>query len=194
MASSQKDIDDLTTLIKRGGTEIIYKECKEKAMAGEYVYSTKKRIDRLTICNNSFDPKDTDAHWEILAHEATHIMQRCNGGTLLEDAYHPRIWRKLKAQAPHYVEILYKQYRDSEQMHEAEAYGMELQSPDLVKDWFVDFCLTKKKPSDLAKPPAEAKPSGDPAAAAPPTAICPPASAAQQGGSTPGTPSQRWMF
>jgi len=70
MASSQADIDDLTALIKKGGTEIVYIDCKDKSTAGKYSYSKKKKIDRLTICKDSFDPKDTDSHWEVLAHEA----------------------------------------------------------------------------------------------------------------------------
>lgn len=147
MASTPVDIDDLKTLIKKGGTEIVYIDCKDKSTAGKYSYSKKKKIDRLTICKDSFDPKDTDTHWEVLAHEATHIMQRCNGGTLLVAEHHPRVWRRLKAKAPHYVELLQERYRDADQMHEAEAFVMELQSPEMVKEWFVDYCLTPKKPA-----------------------------------------------
>lgn len=165
LASSQRDIDDLTALIKKGGTEIVYTECKDQKTSGGYTFSKQGKIDRLTVCKDTVDLKDPDAHWEVLAHEATHIMQRCNGGTILKDEYHPRVWRRLRAKAPHYVELLEEHYRDSEQMHEAEAFGMELASPDLVKDWFVDFCLTKQKPTDPAKP--------SPAPTAGATATCP---------------------
>ena len=158
IASSQADIDDLTALIKKGGTEIVYTDCKDKSSAGHYTYSKKKKIDRLTICKDSFDAKDTDSHWEVLAHEATHIMQRCNGGTLLKDDHHPRVWRRLKAQAPHYVELLRSQYRDAHQMLEAEAFVMELQTPEMVKDWFVDYCLTPRKPA--APAPGRERSSG----------------------------------
>jgi hypothetical protein len=147
MASTPVDIDDLKALIKKGGTEIVYIDCKDKSTAGKYSYSKKKKIDRLTICKDSFDPKDTDTHWEVLAHEATHIMQRCNGGTLLVAEHHPRVWRRLKAKAPHYAELLQERYRDADQIHEAEAFVMELQSPEMVKEWFVDYCLTPKKPA-----------------------------------------------
>jgi hypothetical protein len=194
MASSQADIDDLTTLIKKGGTEIVYTDCKDKSSAGSYSYSKKKKIDRLTICKDSFDAKDTDAHWEVLAHEATHIMQRCNGGTLLVAEHHPRVWRRLKAKAPHYVELLQERYRDADQMHEAEAFVMELQSPEMVKEWFVDYCLTPKKPAAPAAPAAAPAPSSPPTDPKPEaTSTCSPASA--------GTPPvvetkspQRWMF
>jgi hypothetical protein len=158
MASSQADIDDLTALIKKGGTEIVYIDCKDKSTAGKYSYSKKKKIDRLTICKDSFDPKDTDSHWEVLAHEATHIMQRCNGGTLLVAEHHPRVWRRLKAKAPHYAELLQERYRDADQMHEAEAFVMELQSPEMVKEWFVDYCLTPRKPA--APAPGQERSSG----------------------------------
>jgi hypothetical protein len=196
IASSQADIDDLTALIKKGGTEIVYTDCKDKSSAGKYTYSKEKKIDRLTICKDSFDTKDTDAYWEVLAHEATHIMQRCNGGTLLKDDYHPRVWRRLKAQAPHYVELLRSQYRDAHQMLEAEAFVMELQTPEMVKEWFVDYCLTPKKPAA----PAPAAPAAAPAPSSPPsdpkpetTTTCPPASAGTPpAGETKST--QRWMF
>lgn len=187
-AGSKRDIEDLKELIQKAGTEIVYRDCKDKTKAGGYVYSKKENVDRLTICTDTVDLKDPDAVWEVLAHEATHIMQRCNDGTLLKDEYHPRVWRKLKAMAPHYVEILNAHYRNRDQMHEVEAFGMELQSPDLVKDWFVDFCLTKKKPAD---PKPLATPTCPPTSAGTPPLVTP---KPPVGGSAPGSSAQRWVF
>ena len=162
-AGSLIDIDDLKDLIKKGGTEIIYKDCKDKTFSGLYSYSKKKKVDRLTICKNIIDLKDADEHWEVLAHEATHIMQRCSGGTIIKEEFHPRLFRRLQAHAPNLSGFLADHYRQADMMHEVEAFAMELQPPDRVKEMFTEICLDQQqkpageKPAE-ANPPADAKP------------------------------------
>lgn len=145
-AGSQKDIEELSDMIKASGTSIVVKECGEKDQ-GIYEYSEKPKIDQLTICKNNVDLTDADALWEVLAHEATHIMQACNGGPIVKDEFHPRIIRRLKTQAPHYSTILEEEYRGADMLLEAEAFDMELQTPEYVKEWFANFCL-KQSTSD----------------------------------------------
>jgi len=172
-AGSMIDIDDLKKLIKMGGTEIVYKDCKDKTFSGLYSYSKKKKVDRLTICKNIIDLKDADDHWEVLAHEATHIMQRCSGGTIIKEELHPRLFRKLQAHAPNLSGFLADHYRQADMMHEVEAFAMELQPPDRVKEMFTEICLDKKE-KPTGEEPAEANPPAD---AKPPTDARPPAEA-----------------
>lgn len=139
-AGSQKDIEELSDMIKASGTTIVVKQCGEKDQ-GMYEYSEKPKVDRLTICTNNVDLTDADALWEVLAHESTHIMQACNGGPIVKDEFHPRIIRRLKTQAPHYSTILEEEYRGADMLLEAEAFDMELQTPEYVKEWFAHFCL-----------------------------------------------------
>lgn len=146
-ASSQKDIEDLLAMIKATGTEVVFSDCKEDELGG-YTFSEKPKIDRLTVCKNTVDVTDHDALWEVLAHEATHIMQACNGGHVVKEEYHPRLLRRLKAQAPHYAAVLEEKYRGREMMLEAEAFDMELQEPDYVKDWLYTFCLDSNASRD----------------------------------------------
>ncbi len=160
-AGSLIDIDDLKELIKKGGTEIVYKDCKDKTFSGLYSYSKKKKVDRLTICKNIIDLKDADNHWEVLAHEATHIMQRCSGGTIIEEKFHPRLFRKLQAHAPILSGFLADHYRQADMMHEVEAFAMELQPPDRVKEMFTEICLDQKK-KPAGEKPAEASPPAAP--------------------------------
>jgi hypothetical protein len=149
-ATSPKDVEDLIGLIKKSGTEIVLVDCKE-GLKGSYIYDENPKIDRLTICKNNVDFNDPDDIWEVIVHEATHIMQACIGDHLFKDEYHPRIVRDLRAKAHHYSVIVEEQYRGSQMMREAEAFYMELQPPEDVKAIFIKACLTPRQ-SNPANP------------------------------------------
>ncbi len=139
LAGSWKDISELSRLVRATGTEIVSKECSQ-SIFGSYHYDDKRNIDRLTICTNRVDMEDSDAVWETLAHEATHVAQACIGNNVYTDAYLPRVFRALRAEAPHYVTLLDNSYDNSDRIVEAEAFYMELQEPDKVKRMMVKVC------------------------------------------------------
>ncbi|MFN7679133.1 MAG: hypothetical protein ACK5QW_11145 [Cyanobacteriota bacterium] len=145
-ATSAKDVEDLLLLIKKSGTEIVVVDCKE-GLKGTYAFGENPKIDRLTICKNNVKLNDPDDVWEVIAHEATHIMQACVGDHLFKDEFHPRIVRDLQAKAHHYSVIIEQQYRGAEMMRESEAYFMELQTPEDVKEIFIKACLTPRQPN-----------------------------------------------
>jgi hypothetical protein len=137
-AESIKDLKELADMIKASGTSIVFRNC---AAGVQGYYSFQKGVtDELTICENNVDLKDQAAVWEVLAHEATHIMQHCYGGHVVAEEHHPRIIRQLKSQAPHYYSAL-TNYKGAHKMLEAEAFDMELQNPEHVKEWFAYYCL-----------------------------------------------------
>ncbi|MBO8228512.1 hypothetical protein HA150_06310 [Prochlorococcus marinus XMU1414] len=149
-ADSWKDIEDLTKLIESKGTKIIERNnCKENNLGH---YSSKGESDGvLTICLNNISEDDPSEYWEVLAHEAAHAMQTCNNNTLWQSKYHPRMLRALKAEAPHYAEIL-KQYRGKDKIFELEAFDMELQTPSEVKYNYKYYCLNNQNDELIENP------------------------------------------
>jgi len=77
-AASLEDIRQLENLINTSGTETIVSGDCPPNHAG-YYENDGRTIDRLVICRRNVDMGDVDAVWEVMAHEATHIRQLCDG-------------------------------------------------------------------------------------------------------------------
>lgn len=138
-ATSLEDIRELENLINASGTETIVSNDCPPNHAG-YYENDGKSIDRLVICKRNVDLGDVEAVWEVMAHEATHIMQSCTGTTAIADEQMPRTYRELQTLAPHYAKLIASQYSSGEQRLEAEAFWMELQTPPLVMELFKRNC------------------------------------------------------
>jgi hypothetical protein len=144
-ATSWTDINTLEKLVANTGTNIQAINCPGKEQ-GSYRYDKEAGIDLLIVCANNVDMTDPDAVWEVLVHEATHVMQACYGGPVIKDTYIPRILRQLQTTAPHYYAIL-NQYRGDHKRVEIEAFWMELQTPATAFDWFKDYCYKSPEAS-----------------------------------------------
>jgi len=138
-AVSLEDIRQLENLINATGTETLVSDHCPPNHAG-YYENDGESIDRLVICRRNVDMGDIEAVWEVMAHEATHIMQACTGTTAIADALMPRTYRELQSLAPHYAKLISSEYRSSEQRLEAEAFWMELQTPPRVMELFRHNC------------------------------------------------------
>ena len=138
-ASSLEDIHQLEALINATGTETLVSADCPPNHAG-YYENDGRSIDRLVLCRNVVDLADVDAVWEVMAHEATHIMQACTGSHVIPDPYMPRTYRELQTMAPHYAKIVGQSYRSADQRMEAEAFWMELQTPEYVIELFRQSC------------------------------------------------------
>lgn len=138
-ASGIEDISTLERLINAAGVATVVADACPPRHAGFYEKDAAGR-QRLVLCRAGVDLGDVDAVWEVMAHEATHIMQVCNGGTVIADAYMPRTFRELRTMAPHYAKLIAGSYPRSEQRLEAEAFWMELQAPDTVISLFRQVC------------------------------------------------------
>jgi hypothetical protein len=139
MATSWTDIEELTDLVKDTGTKVESRDCPEGRL-GYYQFDKANNIDLLVVCKNNVDMKDSDAVWEVVAHEATHVMQACQGGPVIADNYVPRVLRELQETAPHYYAVL-QEYRGDHKRVELEAFWMELRTPAVVMDWMVTYCF-----------------------------------------------------
>ena len=138
-ASSWADVNNLTSLIRETGTQVQERDCPENTM-GFYRLDPANRIDLLVVCKNNVDMTDSDSVWEVVSHEATHVMQACVGGPVIKDTYVPRVLRELQETAPHYYATL-EQYRGDHKRLELEAFWMELRTPEVVNEWISDFCF-----------------------------------------------------
>jgi hypothetical protein len=140
-ATSWDDVNELQELVTGTGTKIQKLDCPEGQM-GFYQFDKNRNIDRVVYCKNNLDMTDPDAVWEVLVHEATHVMQTCYGGPVMKDSYVPRVLRELQETAPHYYATL-KQYRGDHKRVEIEAFWMELRTPQIAADWMLTYCYTE---------------------------------------------------
>ena len=138
MAGSWKDINQLSVLVQATGTEIVKSDCKA-SIFGYYAYNHDRRINRMTLCTDKLNMKDNNAVWETLAHESTHVAQSCLHGYVFKAKYSPRIFRTIRAEAPHYAKIL-ESYASDDKLTEAEAFYMELRPPSEVKKMIINAC------------------------------------------------------
>ena len=105
-ATSWEDVNLLKELISHTGTKVLLQSCERDDTYGYYHFDPSNDIDTIVICSNVVDHNDSDAVWETLAHEATHTMQACFGGPIIEDKIVPRVIRELQELTPHYYRIL----------------------------------------------------------------------------------------
>ena len=141
-ATGWQDVNLLKELVSGTGTKVLLQTCSEGGIFGYYEYNPTTDVDSLVICSNTVDRKDPDAVWETLAHEATHAMQACAGGSIVEDELVPRMLRELQEFTPHYYRVL-KSYGSSDKRTELEAFWMELRHPQFVIDTFTKLCYKK---------------------------------------------------
>ena len=140
-AASWNDVEALVELVKGTGTTVQARSCRQDGIQGFYHFDERQKIDLLVVCTNTVDMNDPDAVWEVVAHEATHVMQACNGGPVVKDSYMPRIIRELQTLTPHYWNVL-QNYSDSDKRQEIEAFWMESRPVNVPMEWIKDFCYT----------------------------------------------------
>ena len=139
-ATSWTDVNTLLGLVKETGTAVSVRNCEQEGVMGFYQFDKQNNIDLLAICKNAVDMTDSDAVWEVVAHETTHVIQACAGGPVIKDSMVPRVLRELQDTAPHYYATL-QGYRGNHKRVELEAFWMELRSPSVPIDWMKTYCF-----------------------------------------------------
>lgn len=139
MATSWTDVNQMVELVKGTGTTVSAINCDEEGVQGFYSFNPDKDIDALVICKDNVPMYDADAVWEVVVHEATHVMQACYAGPILKDSYIPRVLRELQSTAPHYYKTI-QQYQGDHKRVEIEAFWMELRTPAVAMDFFEKYC------------------------------------------------------
>jgi len=137
--ASWQDIDALRGLLVASGSNVVQRDCDQRGLQGLYHQPSRT----IVVCRVH---SDRDAVWNTLAHEATHRMQACAGGTITRAEHHqamasalatydPLEWRSLKA------------YPAREQLGELEARYTAHLPPAQVLQLFRRYCAASIPPS-----------------------------------------------
>lgn len=149
-AATWADIDALQAALKEVGTDL--KEAKdcEDSLLGFYEFE-KDKTDAVVVCLNNIPKDDPDAYWEVVAHEATHVMQACTGDYALNDEYINTAYRELKAMNPTAVDDI-DGYGSWNKRQEVEARWMLMQLPEEVIAFLRENCKESADPAPAARP------------------------------------------
>jgi len=138
------DIDTLRSLLVANGTRVIQRDCNQPGLQGLYHDNS----GTIVICRVHRNPT---AVWNTLAHEATHRMQTCAGGTITNPAHHQAMAQALAVYAPAEWRSL-RSYPRSEQLSELEARYTARLPPEQVQHLFRRYC-GGRLPSTLTQRP-----------------------------------------
>ena len=141
---SWADIDSLRSLLMAHGTRVVQQDCNQQGLQGLYHNSS----DTIVICRVHRDPQ---AVWNTLAHEATHRMQACAGGTITDPRHHQAMARTLATYEPQEWRSI-SIYPQDQQLSELEARYTARLAPEQVPRLFRRYC-GGSGPSTLSQQP-----------------------------------------
>jgi len=149
--------------LRKGGTNVVYKDCRDRKSHGYYEFERDKKtgkviVDQIVVCKNNVDIANEEKLWEVLVHEGTHAVQLCYENDLIfKPEEHPSMLREIKKFAPHYAEILSQQYVGKHGgPAEIEAFWMELQDPAYAIKEISQGCADESTGSQAASSRASA--------------------------------------
>lgn len=114
------------------GTRVLQRDCNQPGLQGLY----HDHSDTIVICRVHRDPQ---AVWNTLAHEATHRMQTCAGGSITNPAHHQAMARALATFAPDEWRSL-RSYPADQQLSELEARYTARLAPEQVPRLYRRYC------------------------------------------------------
>ena len=126
------DIDNLRTLLMAHGTRVLQQDCNQRGLQGLY----HDRSDTIVICRVHRTPQ---AVWNTLAHEATHRMQACAGGSITDPSQHRAMAQALATYEPEEWRSI-AIYPREQQLSELEARYTARLAPDQVPRLFRRYC------------------------------------------------------
>ena len=141
---SWSDIDTLRALLMAHGTRVVQQDCNQRGLQGLYHDGS----DTIVICRVHRDPQ---AVWNTLAHEATHRMQACAGGSITDPRHHGAMARALATYEPEEWRSI-AIYPREQQLSELEARYTARLAPEQVPRLFRRYC-DGSGPSTLTRQP-----------------------------------------
>ena len=142
--ASWADIDNLRSLLMARGTKVLQQDCNQGGLQGLY----HDRSDTIVICRVHRDP---EAVWNTLAHEATHRMQACAGGSITDPRHHQAMARALATYEPQEWRSI-ALYPREQQLSELEARYTARLPPEQVPRLLRRYC-NGSGPSTLSRQP-----------------------------------------
>lgn len=131
-AQSWLAIDALRTRLSQEGVRVVQRDCPQRGLQGLY----HPRSDTLVVCRSHRSPAQV---WDTLAHEATHRMQQCAGGSITRRDQHQAMAAALSRRYPVELASL-RAYPRAEQLAELEARYTAKLPPDQVLHLFDRYC------------------------------------------------------
>ena len=147
-AESWDRIGRYASLIRRSGTEtMVAKDCPPSLLGAFH-----SERNALLLCANNLenDPKQI---WVVLAHESAHVMQHCQGGSLLADHQINDALEAIEARSRTTFQEL-RLYHQSQQREEIEARLVQVLPPQEVEALFRNFCADRLPRGSVSAPPA----------------------------------------
>ena len=138
------DIDTLRTLLMANGARVVQQDCNQPGLQGLYHGNS----GTIVICRVHRDPA---AVWNTLAHEATHRMQACAGGSITDPRHHEAMARALASYEPQEWRSI-AIYPREQQLSELEARYTARLPPEQVPRLFRRYC-NGSGPSTLSRQP-----------------------------------------
>ena len=133
-AQTWKAIDALRNKLTSSGVKVVQRDCARRGLQGSY----HPKSDTLTVCRNH---RNAAQVWNTLAHEATHRMQACSGGSITQPQHHSMMSRVLRREARQEWRSIMA-YPRSQHLAELEArYTARLPAHDVLK-LFDRYCGT----------------------------------------------------
>lgn len=131
-ARSWLAIDALRTRLSREGVRVVQRDCPQRGLQGLY----HPHSDTLVVCRSH---RNAAQVWDTLAHEATHRMQQCAGGSITRRDQHRVMFAALNRSHPAEIASL-RAYPRAEQLAELEARYTAKLPPDQVLQLFDRYC------------------------------------------------------
>lgn len=143
-APTWADIDNLRTLLMAHGTKVVQQDCNQRGLQGLYHDGS----DTIVICRVHRSPT---AVWNTLAHEATHRMQACAGGSITDPRRHAAMAQALATYEPEEWRSI-ALYPRQQQLSELEARYTARLAPEQVPRLLRRYC-GGSGPSTLTQQP-----------------------------------------
>lgn len=143
-APSWADIDNLRGLLMAHGTKVVQQDCNQRGLQGLYHDGS----DTIVICRVHRSPT---AVWNTLAHEATHRMQACAGGSITDPRRHAAMAQALATYEPEEWRSI-ALYPRQQQLSELEARYTARLAPEQVPRLLRRYC-GGSGPSTLTQQP-----------------------------------------
>jgi hypothetical protein len=140
VATTWQAIDALRARLASAGVTVVQRDCPRRGLQGLYHSGN----DTIVICRAHRTPA---AVWNTLAHEATHRMQACAGGSITHRHHHRAMAGTLASYSPDDLRSL-QSYPRGQQLAELEARYTAQLPPEQVLRLFDRYCT----PSSASQP------------------------------------------
>jgi hypothetical protein len=125
-------IDQLRLRLSQAGVQVVQRDCGQRGLQGLYHQAS----DTIVICRAHREPA---AVWNTLAHEATHRMQACRGGSITDPRHHRAMAAAVGQSDPKDLRSL-NLYPAKQRLSELEARYTARLAPNQVIQLFERYC------------------------------------------------------